>query len=111
MAIEIDFVEDGNILWLAVTKEGSPLPWNNGTRYKMGDLVVPRFPVVGQENVMFQVVGFIGKSGAVEPSFPVSSLAKVIDSGIEWRAIEKNSSPPKLEESEYYLIKETVTVT
>lgn len=111
MATEIDFVEDGNILWLAVTKEGSPPVWQNGFNYKQGDLVVPRFPQVGQENVMFQVVGFVGKSGAVEPTFPITEFAKVIDSGIEWRAITKSASPPQLEPSEYFLTTETITVS
>jgi hypothetical protein len=103
------FIQDGNLLWLMVEKVGSPLVWNGGTNYEQGDVVIPRFPVSGQENIMFQVVGYIGSSGAAEPSFPILAGQTVEDSGIEWTARKKTDSPLQLGPNEYFEIHETVT--
>jgi hypothetical protein len=104
-------LQDGNILWIPVVKVGNPDPWESGRDYKIGDVVVPRFPVVGQEDFMFQVVGFAGTSGSSEPVFPSTEFARVEDGGIVWRALRKDRDPPQLPVNEYYILSETTVVT
>ena len=106
-----DFVSDANLLWLKVPKIGTPPAWIPGYDYQLGDVVIPRFPVLGQEEIMFQVVGFIGSTGTTEPPFPSSSGGTVEDSGVIWTAISKDGNPPQLPPSEYFVITESVTAS
>lgn len=103
------FVNDGNILWLEVHRVGAPAAWTTGYDYQLGDVVIPRFPVLGQADIMFQVAGFIGSSGLSEPSFPAALGGTVEDGGVVWSAVSSSGSPPQLPSSEYYIITESVT--
>lgn len=105
------FTDDNDILWLCVAKSGTPDRWRPGTNYKKGDTVVPRFPVSGQEDIMFQCVGFIGKSNNSEPTWVNTNGALVIDNNIEWIARDPDVDPASLPTKEYYLIDQTVSVS
>ena len=101
---------DGNILWLAIAKTGSPPAWSQNTNYEIGDVVVPTAPMVGQENLAFQCVGFLAKSSGVQPVFPVSVGQTIVDGEAEWRCVNPEADPVQLPYNRYYLITQTVTV-
>lgn len=106
------FLLDKNIIWTPLTKRGNPPVWTADTEYKLGDVVVPTVPQSGQENVMFQVVGFVGYSGSSTPgSLPVAAGQTVLDGEVEWKSRLASDDPTQLPYNEYYLINETVTVT
>jgi len=107
---------DSGILWLARTLQGTPSTWTSGTNYNLGDTVIPTptfyinnpsFPT----NIMFQVVGFVGKSGASQPAFPLTIGQTVDDNTVIWEAIDPTKNPPNLPFDQYYLISPTITVT
>lgn len=105
------YISDGNVLWLCVAKVGTPPPWQPGVNYKTGDVVVPRFPTVGQATLAFQAVGTLMSSGFPEPAFPSVVTSTIVDGGMIWIARDKTLSPPALPPNEYFKIAETVTVT
>lgn len=107
---ERSFTQDNQILWLMVEKEGTPSAWSDNTQYQLGDFVIPTTVQSGQENIMFQAVALIGKSGSVEPTFPTSFGSTVLDNEILWTARNPDGSPETGLEEEYYLINETVTI-
>lgn len=107
----MQFIEDSEILWLAVEKVGSPPVWAPNAVYQLGDLVVPVNPQPGQENLAFQCVGFLGQSGGSQPAFTTGIGDSILDNQIEWRAVDPNADPLRLKYDQYYLINETVTVT
>lgn len=104
------FHKDGQILWLQVPKVGSPAAWAPGTNYKIGDVVMPTAPIVGLEDFMFQCVGFIGRSGSVQPTFPTPYAATIVDGNILWTTRNPNQAPPKYENNQYVVIDELVVV-
>lgn len=105
------FIEDGEILWLAVAKVGSPPAWIPNNDYKLGDIVVPIAPDVGQINLAFQCVGFLAKSNSSPPVFPLTVGQTVLDNQVEWRAVVPAADPLKLPYDRYYLIDETTTIS
>lgn len=109
--MSLSFFEDGNILWLQVTKRGTPPAWQGGYDYTLGDTVVPRVIQPGQESIMFQAIAYIGSSGMSEPSFPSVAGSTVVDGGIEWKSQLAANDPSALSLDEYYLINEHLTVT
>jgi len=108
---QIIFIEDKNILWKTMNKVGSPTAWKSGITYKLGDQVVPRTILPGQENLMFQAVGFISVSGLAQPTWPVVANTLQVDGSTEWKTRDPAVDPEFLKPNEYYLIDETVTVT
>lgn len=107
----LTFLDDGNVLWLMVTKRGTPAAWSGATDYKLGDTVVPRFPQLGQEQIMFQCVGFIGSTGVSAPAFPTVIGSKYVDGGLEFLTQDQSSSPDTLTNQQYYQITEHLTVS
>ncbi len=105
------FFKDGQILWLKVPKVGSPAAWAPGTNYKIGDVVVPTTVIIGLEDYMFQCVGYIGRSGDTQPTFPTLYAATVIDGNIMWTARDPSQAPPKYEDDQYVVIDEQVVVS
>ena len=108
---EESFFNDRQILWLMVSKAGTPPVWAPNTIYQIGDSVIPNTVQAGQEDIMFQAVAAIGKAGAVEPTFPTVFGATVIDNEIEWATRTKVSSPESPKSNEYFLISDTIVVT
>ena len=106
-----NLTEDNEIIWLAITKVGSPPAWQANWRYKLGDVVVPTNPQVGQENLAFQCVGFLGKSSSVQPAFTTTVGNTTEDNQIEWRCADPDEDPLKLKYDQYYLISQSVTVS
>jgi hypothetical protein len=104
------YVEDGDILWLAINKVGNPPVWQQGTIYNIGDVVVPVNPDSGQTNLAFQCVGFLGKSAAVQPVFPTVGGNTIVDGGVIWKAVDPIANPDKLAYNEYYVIEQSVTI-
>lgn len=104
------FVTDYQVLWLKTTKVGTPDAWEPGKNYKIGDTVVPTVIEAGQEDIMFQCVGFLGQTDSSEPTFDILPGATTQDGNVEWTAREKDKPIPGLEFNEYYLIDEDVTV-
>ena len=104
------FIDDNQILWLMVAKEGTPPAWSSNTEYSIGDVVVPSSIQTGQENIAFQMVAFIGQSGSSEPTWPTAFGSTVIDNGVVWVARNPLNSPESPNAEEYYLINETVTL-
>lgn len=102
------FVEDNNVLWLAVEKVGSPPAWQADTNYNIGDVVVPTSPQIGQENLAFQCVGFLGESSGSEPVFPATVGHTVDDKQIEWICQDPAQNPAALPPNTYYLINPTL---
>jgi hypothetical protein len=108
-----NFVVDRALLWLEVPLSGSPGYWAPNTNYSVGDSILPRpsFIIpVGKENVMFQVVGFVGISGSVAPTFPTSIGSVVVDGNIEWICRDPNEVSIAVEWFEYYNINYTLTL-
>lgn len=102
--------DDAEILWLVVLKVGSPPAWQPNTNYNIGDIVVPIAPQVGQENLAFQVVGFLAKSASSQPVFPLTVGNTILDNQVEWKCVDPAADPSQLKYNEYYLISQTVTV-
>lgn len=110
------FTEDNQILWLMVAKSGTPPTWQGDNTYSIGDVVVPTSVQTGQENVMWQAVAIMGRTGSSEPTFPTAFGGTVIDNEVEWAARNKATgltvvSPESPNDNEYYLINENVTVS
>jgi 3'-phosphoadenosine 5'-phosphosulfate sulfotransferase (PAPS reductase)/FAD synthetase len=106
------FIQDNNILWTPMTKQGTPPAWQPGVEYKIGDVIVPSNPQSGQENLMFMCVGFMGRSGTSQPgSLPLVAGIDVTDGQIKWKSRLAESDPAKLPYDEYALITETLNVT
>ena len=105
------YVKDNRILWLLLDKVGTPPVWTAGTNYKLGETIVPTAPPPALVDKMFMCVGFLGKSGASQPIFPLTLTAEVVDNNILWQCQDPNVSPEKLDKSEYLLIDEVVTTT
>lgn len=105
------FVEDNEVLWLAVQKVGNPPAWQPNTNYKLGDVVVPTSPQSGQENLMFQCVGFLGKAGGIAPVFPTTVGQKVADNQVEWECVNPGADPNQLEYNKYFQITQSVVVS
>lgn len=104
-------IKDGSVLWLQVPKVGTPPAWAPGTNYHVGDTVVPTVPIVGLEDFMFQCVGFIGKSGGAQPTFPTTVNQTVLDNNILWTARFPNAAPVQnYEKNQFVVIDEAVTV-
>lgn len=109
-----NFVVDKDILWLEVPKSGSPPEWQPNTNYNKGDTVIPTSSFIlppGKESVMFQCVGFVGKSGITEPVFPVAIGNTVIDNNIEWICRDPLAPSVNIDWFEYYQITHTLTLT
>lgn len=109
MAIPI-IIYDNSLVWLTITKIGSPPAWVPGTNYKLGDVVVPTNPQPTQLNLAFQVIGFRGRTGPTQPVLPVIIDDTIIDTEVEWTCVDPNSSPPQLPYNQYYFITPTITV-
>ena len=105
------FVEDGHILWMARQLVGTPPAWAQGVDYPLGAVVVPTNPQPGQEALMFQVVGFLGKSGPTQPTWTTNIGDSILDFEVEWSCHDPLSDPDALAYNEYHLITETVSVT
>jgi hypothetical protein len=106
-------VEDGQILWLGVKLNGTPDVWEPSTTYKVGDFVSPSSPVEDvetEELMMFQCVGFVGRSGTTEPVWPITEGDTVLDNNIEWAARDPQKDPQKLNWNEYFDIIQTVNL-
>ena len=105
-------VYDGDIIWQTVLLNGTPDEWQPGTVYSVGDYVKASELTVDVDDneLMFQVVGHVGKS-LTEPTFPSIVEGKVVDNNIEWEAVDTLSDPDQLEFNQYYKIDETVNIT
>lgn len=104
------FVDDNQLIWLMVKKEGVVSAWVSNTTYEYGDLVLPTAPTVNQANIMFQMVGRTGKTGSVQPTWPIVFGNSVYDNELILTARTLGNSPENVAEEEYYIIKETITV-
>lgn len=93
-----------------VEKKGSPDPWEPQHHYHVGDTVVPTTIQPGQENIMFQCVGYLGQADSIEPTFDYLPASKTEDGHMEWTARDKNLDIPQLQYNEYFLIDESVVV-
>jgi hypothetical protein len=107
---ERSFLNDNQVLWLMVAKEGTPDAWAADTEYNVGDIVVPTNIQTGQEDIAFQMVSFIGTSGSTEPTFPTTLDDVVVDNGVIWAARSESASPNPPVENEYFLINENVVL-
>lgn len=110
------FTDDNQIVWLMVSKNGTPPVWSSDTQYEIGDAVIPTSVQAGQEDIMFQMVAITGKSGGVEPVFPTNFGDTIIDNGVVWEARTQfnpdgtSASPDSPNDNEYFLISEDVVV-
>lgn len=108
------FVTDNDILWLKVPKKGSPAEWEPGKIYRVGDIVIPTSAVTipsGEEDFMFQCVGFVGKSAGSAPSWPTSTNVKFLSGNVEFASRDPNLDPAQVGATEYYWIKRNITVS
>jgi len=105
-----NFVVDNHILWLELPKVGSPPAWQPHYNYKLGDVVVPTNPQPGQEELMFQCVGFIGKSSSTTPTFPQVEGQILKDNEVIWETKLLTSEPRKLSNDEYYILEPTYQI-
>lgn len=105
------FVKDNSILWLQVPLVGTPAAWAPGVNYKIGDTVKPTTVIPELADFMFQCVGFVGKSGNSQPTFPLSLASTVIDNNIVWTARNPQGAPPQYEKNEFVVIDEQVSVS
>ncbi len=107
------FIEDQNILWLQLTKIGSPPAWESGKIYNVGDLVVPRNPTVEQADMMFQCVGFLAKTPSSAPAWPSGPTEgeTLISGNVEYVAQAADKPPAALAANQYYLINRNITVS
>lgn len=109
-----NFLVDKNVLWLEVAKSGTPSEWVPNTNYRLGDTVIPRSSFIlppGKELVMFQCVGFVGKSGSTPPTLSTIVDNKIIDNSIEWVCRDPNEASVGVDWYEYYQITHTLTLT
>lgn len=109
-----NFVVDREILWLEVDRSGTPAEWSPNTNYKLGDTVIPRSTYLlppGKELIMFQCVGFIGKSDTTPPVFPTNVGGTVVDNNIEWVCRDPNAELVGIDWYEYYETIHTLTLT
>ena len=104
------FVMDKRIIWLRLTREGSPNKWQPNKRYKVGDVVIPVEANPDLDQFMFQCVGFLKPSGSTEPAFNPLPGSTTIDDDMVWVARDRTQARPKLGYKEYQLIDETVTI-
>ncbi len=110
MSGEVIFVDDENLLWKGLEKVGSPDRWEPSKTYQTGDLVVPRVIQAGQENIMFQCIGYIGRASPTAPVFSLGVNTLVDDNNIEWKTRLPTDDPEALKKNEFYFITETVTL-
>lgn len=104
-------VEDNNILWMAVQQEGTPPTWQLNTDYKAGEIVVASNQVGSDTvGVAWQVLAFLGKTGASLPAFPPTPSAVVTDGSIEWEAVDITTPDFSLPVNQFYKFVKTVTV-
>lgn len=109
-----NFVLDKDVLWLEVPRSGTPSEWLPNTNYKLGDVVIPRASYIipsGKETVMFQCVGFLGKSDIVPPTFPTVVGNTIIDNNIRWICRDPNETAVNIDWFEYYQTVHTLTLT
>lgn len=107
-------VLDNQVIWLEVPKRGTPLVWQPGINYKLGDIVIPGVSTVipvGKEDVMFQCVGFVAYSASSAPTWPVSAGTKVVDGTVEWTARDPSANPEQPASDEYAIIQRNITVS
>jgi len=108
------FITDNRVLWLKIPKKGSPQPWEPNKNYRLGDIVVPTSTVTipaGEEDNMFQCVGFVGTAGPSSPTWPTSTNITVEDNQVEWAARDPSQDPAEPGPTEYYWIKRNITVS
>lgn len=111
---EPNFVVDNDILWLEIPKAGTPAVWVPGETYNLGDTVIPRPTFIlppGKDSVMFQCVGFVGKSANTPPIMPTSFGNTVIDNNIEWICRNPDEAAVKVNWYEYYQTTHTLVLT
>ena len=106
----MEVIKDGSIIWLKIDKIGTPDTWEAGKNYVLGDVIIPSSPSEDLAEYAFQVIGFLGKTGATSPSFSDSVDSTTIDGSIEWIAIDKTKNPPQLDVNEFYVISKETTV-
>lgn len=108
-----NIVRDKNILWLEVPKRGNPQIWESGKEYKKGDTVIPspntQIPA-GKEGVMFQCVGFCGKTSSIEPTWDTVVGNKIIDGEVEYTVRDIEQPSLSISNNEYYCIEHELTV-
>lgn len=104
-------VYDGELIWSARPLEGTPAAWVASTKYNTGDVVVATDPSGSDTvDVMFQCIGFVGKSDSVEPTWNLTVNALHVDNNIEWRTFDRTVPPVKLNNTQYYKITSNITV-
>jgi hypothetical protein len=107
-------VRDGDILWLGLALNGTPDTWTAATNYTIGDYVAPSTTVEDVDTttpMMFQCIGFLGTTAALEPTFPTSVGDTVVDGNILWGARDPSVDPAQLSFKEWYEIIQNVTLT
>jgi len=107
---ESERVFDGEIIWQALTKVGTPDTWEPGVNYDVADYVIPLTVTAENEDLMYQCVGFVGKSSDSEPAWPATLDDVVVDGGIEWIAKDPDLGPDILNFDEFYTIEQNVSV-
>lgn len=106
-------VYDGSIIWQATELNDTPDIWQPGVNYKVGDFVAPSVPVEDLVNsvfLMFQTVGFLGKSDTSTPNFPTTLGTSIIDNKALWTTRDPSASPQDLDFNEYFDVIQTVTL-
>jgi len=89
--------------------------WDNATNYALGQIVIP----TALDIYEYELVGFVHKSDAIEPTWPALAGAsasskvgeEVRDNKIMWRAIELVGSPTAWQASTAYEVGDIVVAT
>lgn len=100
-------IKDKNILWAVRELEGTPAAWTANTVYEKGDIVKA---TTGFGTVMFQCVGFMQKSGSVEPTWNTTLAAQNPDASLVWTTFDQQDTNPVNSKKQWFDITTSVTV-
>ena len=100
-------IADGDILWRCKELVGTNGEWASLEKYEVGNVVVPS--EIGDK--MFQAYSNVKLSGDVAPEFPTEIEAVVVDGAIHWECKDPFETEQELNEDQYYVITNEVTVS
>jgi len=105
-------IKDKNVLWIVREKSGAGIQsWMPNKHYSRGETIVSTDPVSQDNNqLMFQVYAYLGKSNFVQPAFSLTVGDRVIDKSIEWTCLDQKSETIAIAENQYNVITTEIIV-
>ena len=105
-------IYDNDLMWITLERKDQNFGWSPSVTYKIGDVVISVNDVVSNtENLMFQVVGYLGTTGSTQPTWTTVLGGTYKDGGVLWETRSKVSSPAALPYNQYYIITKIIETT